>query len=208
MYELHYKIFNFHKIEYHIIKSILNKKMAYTTKELSQKYDGIWDQMDGVYKEVSSLSGYVGEIDEKYNAIWGKVESIHGCNSNIESKYDILAGRCGQITGELKENTSQMAILTGRCGNIMGELKENSGQLAILKSKFDLMKHDMGMIQGSLRKFDKMEDEHIAMMSNMHYDMHEMKGIIRTYKSYNDNKISGLYIIIFITISIIIFLCS
>jgi hypothetical protein len=182
--------------------------MAYTTKELSQKYDGLWDQMDGVYKDMSSLTEYVGEIDEKYNAIWGKVESIHGCNANIEQKYDILEGRCGNIMGELNENSSQMAILTGRCGNIMGELRESSGQMAILKGKFDLMKHDMGLIQTTLCKFDKMEDEHTAMMSNIHYDMHEMQNLIHKYKKYNDNKISGLYTIIIITITIIIFLCS
>lgn len=182
--------------------------MAYTTKELSQKYDGLWDQMDCVYKDMSSLTEYVGEIDEKYNAIWGKVESIHGCNANIEQKYDILEGRCGNIMSELNENSSQMAILTGRCGNIMGELRESSGQMAILKGKFDLMKHDMGAIQTSIRKFDKIEDDHIAMMSNMHYDMHEMKGLIQKYKAWNDNKISGLYTIIVITISIIIFAYS
>jgi hypothetical protein len=164
--------------------------MAYTTKELSQKYDGLWDQMDGVYKDMSSLTEYVGEIDEKYNAIWGKVESVHSSNASIEQKYDILSGKCDYHADSIRT------------------LMESSSQLSILKGKFDLMKYDMGAIQNTLRKFDKMEDEHIAMMSNMHYDMHEMQNLIHKYKKYNDNKISWLYTIIVITISIIIYLCS
>ena len=40
--------------------------MSYTLKELTVKYENLWEQVDGVYKETSELKEFLEEIDEKY----------------------------------------------------------------------------------------------------------------------------------------------
>lgn len=133
--------------------------MAYNMKELTQKYESLWEQVDGLYRESSGLKDYVIDIDSKYDMLWAK------CNSNVD---DIL---------HLKEHT----INKGRT--------EHRGE----DSQITSIRFDIGLIQSKMRTFDKMEEEHIAVLSGMSYDTYEIRTSIDKNKDYIDNKIAKLY---------------
>ena len=127
--------------------------MSYTPKELTEKYENLWEQVDGVYKELSGLKDCIGEIEEKYDAIWGKISTMCELNNGIYSKYDILLGKC---------NTNAAEII---------RLKEyNSAPKP--DPQISSIKHDISLIQSKLRTLDKMEENYIAKLSDIRYDMH------------------------------------
>ena len=133
--------------------------MAYTTKELTQKYETLWEQVDGLYRETSELKEYIVDIDSKYDTLWAK------CNANAN---DILVVKEHIISKSRPEPRMDDAHISA-------------------------IKFDIGVIQGKIRAFDKMEEEHIAMMSNISYDMYSVNANNAKNKEYIDNKFANLY---------------
>jgi len=133
--------------------------MAYTAKELTQKYETLWEQVDGLYRETSGLKEYVIDIDSKYDTLWAK------CNSNADG---IL---------HLKEHS----------------INKSRPEPRVDDHQITSIRFDIGVLQSKMRTFDKMEEDHIAMVSNMSYDMYSMRTSNDKNKDYIDNKIAKLY---------------
>ena len=133
--------------------------MAYNMKELTQKYEALWEQVDGLYRETSELKEYIVDIDSKYDTLWAK------CNANAN---DILVVKEHIISKSRPEPRMDDAHISA-------------------------IKFDIGVIQGKIRAFDKMEEEHIAMMSNISYDMYSVNANNAKNKEYIDNKFANLY---------------
>jgi hypothetical protein len=163
--------------------------MAYTPKELTDKYENLWEQVDGVYKELSGLKDCIGEIDEKYDTIWGKISTIGEVNKGIDSKYDILWGKCNTNAGEIIK------------------LKEYNINAPRHDPQISSIKHDITLIQGKLRILDKMEETYIARLSDIRYDMYSTNIESQKMKDYIDDKLANLYVTIQIVICIIVILC-
>ena len=161
--------------------------MSYTPKELTEKYENLWEQVDGVYKEMSGLKDCIGEIEGKYDTIWGKVSTMCELNKGIDSKYDLLWGKC---------NTNAAEIIKLKEYNI------NSGVAQISS-----IKHDITLIQSKLRTLDKMEETYIARISDMRYDMYSTNIEGQKLKDYIDDKFANLCVMIQIIICIIIIIC-
>lgn len=164
--------------------------MAYTPKELTDKYENLWEQVDGVYKELSGLKDCIGEIEEKYDTIWGKISTVSELNKGIDSKYDLLWGKCNTNAGEiikLKEH------------NISGAPKPDP--------QISSIKHDISLLQSKLRTMDKMEETYIARLSDIRYDMYSTNIESQKMKDYIDEKLANLYVAIQIVICIIVILC-
>jgi hypothetical protein len=161
--------------------------MSYTPKELTEKYENLWEQVDGVYKELSGLKDCIGEIESKYDTIWGKISTMGELNKGIDSKYDLLWGKC---------NTNASEIIKLKEYNINGGVPQISS-----------IKHDITLIQGKLRTFDKLEEKYIARLSDMRYDMYSTNIEGQKLKDYIDDKFTNLCVVIQIVICIIIIIC-
>jgi hypothetical protein len=163
--------------------------MSYTPKELTEKYEDLWEQVDGVYKEMSGLKECIGEIESKYDTIWGKISSMGELNKGIESKYDLLWGKC---------NTHAAEII---------KLKEYNINAPKHDPQISSIKHDITLIQSKLRTLDKMEENYIARISDMRYDMYSTNIESQKLKDYIDEKFANLCVVIQIVICIIIIIC-
>ncbi len=161
--------------------------MSYTPKELTEKYENLWEQVDCLYKELSGLQDCVGEIESKYDTIWGKVSSLTELNKSIDSKYDLLWGKC---------NTNAADIIKLKEYNINGGVPQISS-----------IKHDITLIQSKLRTLDKMEETYIARLSDIRYDMYSTNIEGQKLKDYIDDKFANLCVVIQIVICIIIIIC-
>jgi len=133
--------------------------MAYNTKELTQKYETLWEQVDGLYRETSGLKEYVIDIDSKYDTLWAK------CNANANEILSVREHTINKSRPEPRVDDSQITSI----------------------------RFDIGLIQSKMRTFDKMEEEHIAVLSSMSYDMYEIRTTNDKNKNYIDNKIAKLY---------------
>jgi hypothetical protein len=164
--------------------------MSYTPKELTEKYENLWEQVDGVYKELSGLKDCIGEIEDKYDTIWGKVSTMCELNKGIDSKYDILWGKC---------NTNAAEIIKLKEYNINSAPKPDP--------QISSIRHDISLIQSKLRTLDKMEETYIAKLSDIRYDMHSTNIENHKMKDYVDEKFGNLCVVIQILICIIIIIC-
>ena len=161
--------------------------MAYTPKELTEKYENLWEQVDGLYKEMSALTEYVSENETKYDSIWAKVSEINDVTKGIDSKYDLIWGKC---------NTNTEDII---------RLKEhiiNSGDPQLASIKYDL-----SVLQGKFRSFDKMEQEYKTKMSHIQCDMFDIQRELKKTNEYIDDKFTCHTIIIQIIICVMVLMC-
>jgi chromosome segregation ATPase len=161
--------------------------MSYTPKELTEKYENLWEQVDGVYKELSSLKECIGEIEAKYDTIWGKMSTLTELNKSIDSKYDLIWGKC---------NTNAAEIIKLKEYNI----NSGTGQISSIK-------HDITLIQSKLRTLDKMEETYTARLSDIRYDMHSTNIDNHRMKDYVDDKFGNLCVVLQIIICIIVIIC-
>ena len=160
--------------------------MAYNMKELTQKYEALWEQVDGLYRETSELKEYVIEIDSKYDSLWSK------CNVNaneilIVKEHVINKSRDDPQITSVRCDMSSLQSKVDSCRADVGMIQSRSD------SQIAAIKFDIGVIQGKIRAFDKMEEEHIAMMSNISYDMYSVNANNAKNKEYIDNKFANLY---------------
>jgi chromosome segregation ATPase len=161
--------------------------MSYTPKELTEKYEDLWEQVDGVYKDLSSLKECIGEIEAKYDTIWGKVSTLTELNKSIDSKYDLLWGKC---------NTNAAEIIKLKEYNINSGLPQISS-----------IKHDITLIQSKLKSLDKMGETHISRLSDIRYDIYSTNIEGQKMKDYIDDKFANLCVMIQIVICIIVIIC-
>jgi uncharacterized coiled-coil DUF342 family protein len=164
--------------------------MSYTPKELSEKYENLWEQVDGLYKEMSALKECVGEIDEKYDTIWGKVSSMHELNNRIESKYDSVWGKCDANATDILRLREQFTS---------GSAKVDP-QLASIK-------FDLNSLQSKIRIFEKFEEDHKTKMTYVQCDVYDIQRELKKTNDYIDYKFSMLYLLLQIIIGVIIVIC-
>jgi hypothetical protein len=165
--------------------------MAYTPKELTEKYETLWEQVDVLYKEISELQACVGEIDEKYDTIWGKVSTIYESNKSIESKYestyDLVWGKCNANTTDIVRLREQIS----------------SGSTKV-DPQLDSIKFEMSGLQSKLRIF---EEDYKKKMSYVQCDIYDIQRELKKTNDYIDYKFSMLYLLLQIIIGVIIIIC-
>jgi len=132
-------------------------------KELTQKYEALWEQIDVLYRETSELKEYIVDIDSKYDTLWAK------CNANAN---DIIGVREHMITKGRVEPQP-------RCDKV--------------ESQIASVRFDIGLLQNKVRAIDKIEEDHISVLSNMSYDMYAINTNNAKNKEYIDNKFAKLY---------------
>lgn len=164
--------------------------MAYSPKELTEKYENLWEQVDGLYKEMSALKEFVGDIDEKYDTIWGKVSTMHQLNNDIESKYEVVWGKCNANTSDIVRLREQIT----------------SGS-AKVDPQLTSLKFELASLQSKVRLFDKFEEEQKKKMSYVQCDMYDIQRELKKTNEYIDYKFSMLYLLLQIIIGVIIVIC-
>ena len=164
--------------------------MAYTTKELTQKYETLWEQVDGLYRETSGLKEYVIDIDSKYDSLWSK------CNVNADEILIVKehAINKGRDDSQLTSVRFDMSSLQSKVDSHVASCRADVGMIqSRVDSQISAIQFDVGHLQSKIRAFDKMEEEHIAMMSNISYDMYSVNANNAKTKDYIDNKFANLY---------------
>jgi len=164
--------------------------MSYTPKELSEKYENLWEQVDGLYKEMSALKECVGDIDEKYDTIWGKVSTMHQLNNDIETKYEVVWGKCNTNTTDIVRLREQMSI---------GSAKVDPQLTSI--------KFELSGLQSKIRIVDKLEEDYKKKMSYVQCDIYDIQRELKKTNDYIDYKFSMLYLLLQIIIGVIIIIC-
>jgi chromosome segregation ATPase len=164
--------------------------MAYTPKELTEKYETLWEQVDVLYKEISELQEYVGEIDEKYDTIWSKVSSMHELNTGIDAKYESVWNKCNA-------NTTDIVRLRE---HINSGLVKFDPQLASIK-------FEISGLQSKIRLLDKLHEEYKANISHVKCDMFDIQRELKKTNEYIDDKIACFTIIIQLIICVMVLLC-
>jgi chromosome segregation ATPase len=164
--------------------------MAYTPKELTEKYETLWEQVDVLYKEISELQACVGEIDEKYDTIWSKVSTIHESNKSIESKYESIWNKCNANTSDIVRLREQIS----------------SGS-AKVDPQLTSLKFELASLHSKVRLFDKFEEEQKKKMSYIQCDMYDIQKELKKINEYIDYKFSMLYLLLQIIIGVTIIIC-
>jgi len=168
--------------------------MAYTPKELTEKYETLWEQVDVLYKEISELQACVSEIDEKYDTIWSKVSNIHESNKSIESKYD---SKYEAVWGKCNANTSDIVRLR----------EQISSGSAKVDPQLTSLKFELSSLHSKIRLFEKFEEEHKKKMSYVQCDMYDIQKELKKINEYIDYKFSMFYLLLQIIIGVIIVIC-
>lgn len=186
--------------------------MSYTLKELTEKYENLWEQVDGVYKEASYLKECVEEFDSKYDTIWGKVASLNELSKDIDTKYDIIWNKCNVNSSEiikLKEyNISGLSNIVPHFETINSDLQEMKSKYRVLdEEKLTQFRRDIFALQGRIKHIEKIEDDHIGLVTNISHDMYVIRSDTKQLKTYIDDKLATLYLLMQIIICIMIIVC-
>lgn len=186
--------------------------MSYTLKELTEKYENLWEQVDGVYKESSYLKECLEEFDSKYDTIWGKVASLNELSKDIDTKYDLIWNKCNANSSEiikLKEyNIGAISKVDPHFEVINSDLQEIKSKYRVLEEeKLTQFRRDIFALQGRIKQIEKIEDDHIGLVTNIHHDMYVIRCNNNTLKKYIDDKLGYIYLLMQIIICIMIIVC-
>jgi hypothetical protein len=181
--------------------------MSYTLKELTEKYENLWEQVDGVYKESSYLKECIEEFDSKYDTIWGKVASLNELSKDIDTKYDLIWNKCNTNSAEILK-LKEYNIGNPQFEIINSDIQEIKSKYRVLdEEKLTQFRRDIFALQGRVKHIEKIEDDHIGLVTNISHDMYVIRCNNNTLKKYIDEKFGNLCVVIQIVICIIIIMC-
>ena len=181
--------------------------MSYTLKELTEKYENLWEQVDGVYKESSYLKECLEEFDSKYDTIWGKVASLSELSKDIDTKYYLIWNKCNANSSEIIK-LKEYNICNPHFEIINSDLQEIKSKYRVLdEEKLTQFRRDIFALQGRIKHIEKIEDDHIGLVTNISHDMYVIRSDTKQLKKYIDDKLGYIYVLMQIIICIMIIVC-